>query len=157
MSGDIVERGGCAWIVAVKILAAPHHEPSIVHEGVILLALEPLLLRLGCFSPLAFGAFFDAMELDGFLGLLDGARKVALRLRCFAVGFGFNGVGVEIRGVVVLVFVLHVFQRLLEVLIAVVVHVVARDEGLVVTRRSSVLFCRTPREQEQQRGRHSAG
>ena len=80
------------------------------------------------------------MELDGFLHLLYGALEVAFRLREGLVGPGVGRVGEEHAREVVFISLFHGLERLLVVLVAVEVDVVARVECLPVARHGSVLL-----------------
>ena len=74
-------------------------------------------------------------RLDRTAAARDAGDVVALETALFRIG----RVHVEQLRVVVLVLVLHVFQGLHKVLVAVVIDVVARDKSLIATRCRRVL------------------
>ena len=137
-----VEKGGCcAEEVAVEILAAPHHHPRIVKEGVVFLAAHPcFVLRIGAFARFLFRLLLDGTQLYGFLGFLYRPVEVALWLRGFFVGLRCGRVYEQHAREVVLVAFLHLVKCLLIVCVAVVVDVVSRDELLIFARGGGVLF-----------------
>ncbi len=76
--GYIIEGGSRAEEVTVEILAAPHHHPGVVEEGVILVAFEPFLVfRIIAAARFAARALLDAVELYGFLRFFDRACERA--------------------------------------------------------------------------------
>ena len=111
-----------------------------MQERIILLALHPLAiggrrLLAGLFARL----FLDAAQLDGLLRLLDRTVEIPLGLRCLGIGMSLGGVDIEQVGIVVGIALLHLFQSLLVVGVAVEIDVVARDERLIFAG-SGVVF-----------------
>ena len=153
-----VEEGGAgAEEVAVHVLAAAHHQPVVVQKRVVLLALHPLfVLGVVGLAALAGGLFGDRAQLDGLLRLLYRAGEVAVGLRRLLVALGLGGVGEHQTGVVVLVALLHLVQRLAVVFVAVVVDVVFGDEGRVLARHGGVALARVAARERrtQQRSQH---
>ena len=141
MAADVEESGCGAEEVAVEELAAAHHHPCVVQEGVVLVALEPRLVGgIAALSRLAAGALLDAAQLYGLLTLLDAAVEVARGLRRLLASLGLDGMHEHEAGVVVLVAFLHLLQRFPIMGVTVVVDIVAGDEGVVIARGGSVLF-----------------
>ena len=146
MLGDVEEGGGGAEEVAVVKLRLAHGEPGVVEEGVELLA-GPEVLLLLC-ALLLGGLLLDGVELDGLLHLLDGACEVAGGLWHQRVVLGLGGMHEQLAAVVVLIPLLHGAERLLVVLGAVEVDVIARGECLPVAGDGSVFLGAASAEQE---------
>ena len=84
---NVVEGGRRTQEVAFHVLGLGEHVPRIVQEGVILVALEPLLV-LGVIALAGFllGFLLDGVQGNGLLHLLDGAVKAAAALGRLGVG-----------------------------------------------------------------------
>ena len=68
--GSLVER-------TLMKLRASHQHPCFPEEGVVFLPVEPFDVFLRSFVLLEFRTALDAVQLDGFLALLDGSLVVA--------------------------------------------------------------------------------
>lgn len=86
--------------------------------------------------------------------LLDSSLEVARRLRKFLVGACLGGVHHHRTGIVVLILLLHLLERLLVMLVAVEVDVIPGVESLPVARSGSILLVGTSRAQQNSRDAH---
>ena len=140
-AGGVVESGGCRGEVALHVLRLAHHEPGIVQEGIILFAHKPFLVfGVARLARVLLRLLGDAVQLYSLLHLLYCAVETAFRFRGFLYGVGFGRVDEHAACVVVLIVGLHGVELLYVVGLAVVVHVVARVEGLPEARHCSVLL-----------------
>ena len=136
-----MERGCRAQEVALHVLSLGHHVPGVVDKRVVFLALEPFLVFwVVALASLALGLLLDGVQRDGLLHLLDGAVKVGAGLGGLGVVVGLGGVNEELGGVVVLIVVLEHLDLFLVVLLAVVIHVVARVHCMPKAAAGSVLL-----------------
>ena len=103
-SAHVAESGGGAVEVALEKLRAAHEHPGLPKKGIVLLATEPFQVALGLAALLVpLRPTLDGVQLDGFLGLLDGLVKATLTQ--FAALLVGHGVERDELGVVILVAV----------------------------------------------------
>ena len=126
-AAHIGEGDGGLLELALHELRAPHQQPCLPEERVVLQAAQPLYVALRLLAVLRpFGLALDAVQLDGLLAFLYGALEVALANLLAA--FVADGVERNHLGKVVLVAVL-LLQRSVDICHrAVVVGVVFRVE-----------------------------
>ena len=149
---DVTERGSGIQEVAFHIFRLGQQVPAVVHEGVVLLALHPLaVLLVVVLAAFLLGLALDRVQRDGLLHLLDGAVKRAAGLGRLGVAQCLGRMDKHVLRVVVLVVLLHGFDLLVVVGLAMVVHVVACVHGLPESATGGVFLRAAGMQHDDQR------
>ena len=147
MACNVVESGGRSQEIALHIFRFCQHIPRIVDKGVVFLPLEVFFIFLVVGFARFFGGFlFDRVQCNSLLHLFDGAVETARWLRRFGEIACFGRVDEKVLCVVVLIVVFQHFNLLFVVGHPIVVHIVARGEGLPKARHRRVLLRAAPTE-----------
>ena len=118
-----------------------------MEKRVVLVTLQIIaIFRVAHLAAVLLRFLLDGMEGDGFLHLLDCAVETHRRMRGFVVGKRLGGMHIDEVGIVVLIFLLHLLQLLLIVLLSVEINVVSGGERLHKTGAGGV-FLRAARQQ----------
>ena len=141
----IGKSGGSSLEVSFMKLRSPHQQPCLPKERVIFLAVKPLYVLGSLFAvPVPYGAFLDAMQLDGLLAFLYGSVKIGCtQLLASLVADRIKRYSL---GVVVLIACFFLLRTFYVSQGSVIISIIAGIESMPPTRARRILLRRASRQ-----------